>query len=153
MNACTSHDHEHSQTNMNHRLCSVCNGYDDAVQGRQQVSPKYYVQVTVISLPCGADLERPKEKMRMMTDNLERLEKLEQAERERQEILNNYRLDEIDNPRLQRLRHKIMGYNFIVQWIKGTLTTSLADTLIVCLTINCLPHISAFSRLVLAKQP
>ena len=34
-------------------------------------------------------------------------------------ILNNHRLDEIDNPRLQRLRAKIMAFNFTVIWHKG----------------------------------
>lgn len=36
-------------------------------------------------------------------------------------ILNNYRLDEIENPRLQRLKSKIMVYNFSATWVKGTL--------------------------------
>ena len=36
-------------------------------------------------------------------------------------ILNNYRLDEIENPRLQRLKSKIMAYNFSATWIKGNL--------------------------------
>ena len=36
-------------------------------------------------------------------------------------ILNCHRLDEIENPRLQRLKTRIMGYNFTAQWIKGTL--------------------------------
>ena len=34
-------------------------------------------------------------------------------------IINNHRLDEIENPRLQRLREKIMGYNMIAEWRKG----------------------------------
>ena len=34
-------------------------------------------------------------------------------------ILNTRRLDEIDNPRLQRLKSRLMAYNFTVQWIKG----------------------------------
>ena len=34
-------------------------------------------------------------------------------------ILNSHRLDEIENPRLQRLRTRIMGYNFTAQHIKG----------------------------------
>ena len=34
-------------------------------------------------------------------------------------ILNSHRLDEIENPRLQRLRTRIMGYNFTAQWLKG----------------------------------
>jgi hypothetical protein len=36
-------------------------------------------------------------------------------------ILNNHRLDEIDNPRLQRLKTKTMGYNFTTKWLKGAL--------------------------------
>ena len=36
-------------------------------------------------------------------------------------ILNNHRLDEIDNPRLQRLKTKTMGYNFTAKWLKRTL--------------------------------
>ena len=35
-------------------------------------------------------------------------------------ILNSHRLDEIENPRLQRLRTRIMSYNFTAQWVKGT---------------------------------
>ena len=34
-------------------------------------------------------------------------------------ILNSHRLDEIENPRLQRLRTRIMGYNFFAKHIKG----------------------------------
>ena len=34
-------------------------------------------------------------------------------------ILNNHRLDEIENPRLQRLQTRIMGYNFTAEWLKG----------------------------------
>ena len=36
-------------------------------------------------------------------------------------ILNSKRLDEIENPRLQRLRMKIISYNFTAQWVKGSL--------------------------------
>ena len=36
-------------------------------------------------------------------------------------ILNNYRLDEIENPRLQCLKSKIMAYNFSTTWVKGAL--------------------------------
>ena len=36
-------------------------------------------------------------------------------------ILNHHRLDEIENPRLQRLKMRVMGYNFTTQWVKGTL--------------------------------
>ena len=36
-------------------------------------------------------------------------------------ILNNQRLDEIENPRLQRLRMKIVSYNFTARWVKGSL--------------------------------
>ena len=34
-------------------------------------------------------------------------------------IINNRRLDEIENPRLQRLKTKLMAYNFTPEWIKG----------------------------------
>ena len=34
-------------------------------------------------------------------------------------ILNNQRLDEIKNPWLQRLKSRLMAYNFTTQWIKG----------------------------------
>ena len=43
-------------------------------------------------------------------------------------ILNSHRLDEIENPRLQRLRTRIMGYNFTAQWLKGT-SNEAADAL------------------------
>ena len=36
-------------------------------------------------------------------------------------ILNSHRLDEIENPRLQRLKTKIMAYNFTTEWVKGAL--------------------------------
>ena len=36
-------------------------------------------------------------------------------------ILNNKRSDEIENPRLQRLRIKIVLYNFTARWVKGFL--------------------------------
>ena len=36
-------------------------------------------------------------------------------------ILNSHRLDEIQNPRLQRLKTKIMGYTFTAVWLKGAL--------------------------------
>ena len=35
-------------------------------------------------------------------------------------ILNNRRLDEIENPLLQRLRIKLMSYNFTTFWQKGS---------------------------------
>ena len=35
-------------------------------------------------------------------------------------ILNSHRLDEIENPCLQRLRTRIIGYNFTAQWLKGS---------------------------------
>ena len=35
-------------------------------------------------------------------------------------ILNSRRLDEVENPRLQRLKARLMGYNFTVQWTKGS---------------------------------
>ena len=34
-------------------------------------------------------------------------------------IINNRHLDEIENPRLQRLKTKLMAYNFTAEWIKG----------------------------------
>ena len=34
-------------------------------------------------------------------------------------ILNNHRLDEIENQRLQRLKTRLMAYNFTAQWLKG----------------------------------
>ena len=34
-------------------------------------------------------------------------------------ILNNHRLDEIENPPLQRLKTRLMAYNFTTQWLKG----------------------------------
>ena len=34
-------------------------------------------------------------------------------------IPNNHRLDEIENPRLQRLKTRLMAYNFTAQWVKG----------------------------------
>ena len=35
-------------------------------------------------------------------------------------ILNTRRLDEIENPRLQRLKSRLMGYHFTTQWTKGS---------------------------------
>ena len=35
-------------------------------------------------------------------------------------ILNSHCLDEIENPRLQRLRTKFMAFNFRAEWCKGT---------------------------------
>ncbi len=35
-------------------------------------------------------------------------------------ILNTYRLDEKENPRLQRLRTRILSFHFTAQWLKGT---------------------------------
>ena len=43
-------------------------------------------------------------------------------------ILNHHRLDEIDNPRLQRLRAKIMAFNFKAVWHKGV-TNQAPDAL------------------------
>ena len=34
-------------------------------------------------------------------------------------ILNNHRLDEIDNPRLQQLKTKLMAFNLTAKWCKG----------------------------------
>ena len=43
-------------------------------------------------------------------------------------ILNSHRLDEIENPRLQRLRTRLMAYNFTAKWLKGK-ENSIADSL------------------------
>ena len=43
-------------------------------------------------------------------------------------ILNSHRLDEIENPCLQRLRMWIMGHNFTAQWLKGA-SNGVADAL------------------------
>ena len=43
-------------------------------------------------------------------------------------ILNTHRLDEIENPRLQRLRTRLLQYNFTAKWIKGS-TNEAADAL------------------------
>ena len=40
----------------------------------------------------------------------------------------NYNLDNLDNPRLQRMREKIMGYNFQIEWIAGK-SNLIADAL------------------------
>ena len=39
-------------------------------------------------------------------------------------ILNNHRLAEIQNPRLQCLKTKIIGYTFTATWLKGTLNNA-----------------------------
>ena len=38
-------------------------------------------------------------------------------------ILNTHRLDEIESPRLQHIRTKIMAYDFTTEWVKGSLNT------------------------------
>ena len=43
-------------------------------------------------------------------------------------ILNSHCLDEIETPHLQRLRMRIMGYNFTAQWLKGA-NNEAADAL------------------------
>ena len=43
-------------------------------------------------------------------------------------ILNSHRLDEIDNPRLQRLSAKLMAFNFTAVWCKGS-TNKAPDAL------------------------
>ena len=43
-------------------------------------------------------------------------------------IINHHRLDEIENPRLQRLRAKIMAFNFKASWKKG-ITNQAPDAL------------------------
>ena len=35
-------------------------------------------------------------------------------------ILNSHRLDKIENPRLRRLKTRLMAYNFTAQWLKGS---------------------------------
>ena len=35
-------------------------------------------------------------------------------------ILNTHQLDEVENPRLQRLRQRLMAYSFKAEWCKGT---------------------------------
>ena len=40
-------------------------------------------------------------------------------------ILNNHRLDELVNPRLQRLKTHLMAYNFTAQWLKDLKMMSL----------------------------
>ena len=35
-------------------------------------------------------------------------------------ILNSHHLDEIENPRLQRLKMRLMAYNYTAQWLKGS---------------------------------
>ena len=44
-------------------------------------------------------------------------------------ILNSYRLDEIENSRLQRLKSKIMAYNFSAIWVKGGTLNHAPDAL------------------------
>ena len=34
--------------------------------------------------------------------------------------MNSHRLDEIENPRLQQLKTKLMAYNFTAEWLKGS---------------------------------
>ena len=43
-------------------------------------------------------------------------------------ILNNHRVDEIKNSRLQCLKTRIIGYNFTAEWVKGILNHA-PDTL------------------------
>ena len=54
-------------------------------------------------------------------------------------ILNNHRLDEIENPRLQRLKNRVMAYNFTAQWVKGVLNHA-PDALSRNPTSDPLPH-------------
>ena len=39
-------------------------------------------------------------------------------------ILNNHRLYEIENPRLQHLKTRVMVYNFSAEWVKGVLNSA-----------------------------
>ena len=54
-------------------------------------------------------------------------------------ILNSHRLDEIENPRLQRMKAKLMGYNFTTEWLKGSLNQA-PDALSRNPTSNPEPH-------------
>ena len=54
-------------------------------------------------------------------------------------ILNNHRLDEIENPRLQRMKAKLMEFNFTTEWLKGTLN-QVPDALSRNPTNNPEPH-------------
>ena len=60
-------------------------------------------------------------------------------------ILNTHRLDEIENPRLQRLRTRIMAYRFTTQWEKGS-QHEAADAL------SRFPHSAPNSNDELAEQ-
>ena len=55
-------------------------------------------------------------------------------------ILNNHRLDEIENPRLQRLKSRIMAYNFTAQWVKGVKDVNAPDALSRNPVTDPLPH-------------
>ena len=39
-------------------------------------------------------------------------------------ILNNHPLDEINKPCLQRLKTRVMAYNFSAEWVKGVLNSA-----------------------------
>ena len=66
-------------------------------------------------------------------------------------ILNNHRLDEIENPRLQRLRIRIMGYNFTAEWLKGS-NNSAPDALSRNPTSDPSPH-DILAELDILNQP
>ena len=66
-------------------------------------------------------------------------------------ILNNHRLDEIENPRLQRLRTRIMGYNFTAEWLKGC-NNSAPDALSRNPTSDPSPH-DVLAELDIFNQP
>ena len=66
-------------------------------------------------------------------------------------ILNNHRLDEIENPRLQRLRTRIMGYNFTAEWLKGS-NNSAPDALSRNPTSDPSPH-DILAELDILNQP
>ena len=66
-------------------------------------------------------------------------------------ILNNHRLDEIENPRLQRLRTRIMGYNFTAEWLKGT-NNSAPDALSRSPVSDPAPH-DILAELDILNQP
>ena len=66
-------------------------------------------------------------------------------------ILNSHRLDEIENPRLQRLRTRIMGYNFTAEWLKGS-NNSAPDALSRNPVFNPSPH-DMLAELDIFNQP
>ena len=66
-------------------------------------------------------------------------------------ILHNHRLDEIENPRLQRLRTRIMRYNFTAEWLKGS-NNSAPDALSRSPVSDPAPH-DILAELDILNQP